>query len=74
MIRFLCTQHTDYLVKLDVNTHNLANYLATPNGQPPPVSQNWQIWVENNTLWILFFHSFPLISLWIFHSYPLKMQ
>ena len=27
------------------------------------VSQNWKIWVGNNTQWILFFHSFPLISL-----------
>ena len=32
------------------------------------VSQNWQLWVGNNTLWILFFHSFRLISLCNFHS------
>ena len=31
--------------------------------QSDPVSQNWQIWVGNNIPWILFFHSFPLISL-----------
>ena len=37
------------------------------------VSQNWQIWVGNDTLWILFSHSFPLNSLWIFHSHLLKI-
>ena len=30
------------------------------------VSQNWQIWVGNDTLWILFFNSFHQSSLWIF--------
>ena len=39
-----------------------------------PVSQNWQIWVGNNILWRLFFHSFPLISLWIFHSQCLNIH
>ena len=32
------------------------------------VSQGWQNWVGNNTPWILFFNSFPLNSLFIFHS------
>ena len=34
--------------------------------------QDWQIWVENNTWWILFFHSFPQSSMCIFHSHPLN--
>ena len=37
------------------------------------VSQNWEIWVGNDTIWILFFHSFPASSLRIFHSHPLKI-
>ena len=40
-----------------------------------PLSQNWQIWVGNDTLWILFFIvNFPLNSLWIFHSHLLKIS
>ena len=35
--------------------------------------QNWEIWVGNDTLWMLFFHSFPPSSLQIFHSHPLKI-
>ena len=38
------------------------------------VSQNWQFWVGNSTLWALFFHSPLRSTLWIFHSHPLKVN
>ena len=43
-------------------------------GQPTPgtVYQDWRIWVGSNTLWIIFVHSFPLISQWIFHYHQMS--
>ena len=54
-------------------------FLAGMNTEPTeldsqPVSQNWQIWMGNNIPWILFFNSFPLISLSMFHSHPLIIK
>ena len=55
---FLIQLFTDFDASKSVR-YRVIFYIICEN----PVSQNWQIWVGNSTLWILFFHSFILTSL-----------